>query len=217
MKVLVACERSQIGVTEFRKLGHEAISCDILPCYGNHPEWHIQADIRTLLNDFFDLVIFHPVCRYIANSGVRWLHEEAGRVEKMIEACEFFNLRHKFNAPKVGTENPVPHGYAVRGYVEKNGNRNYIQHGQYIGDPDQCFQPWHHGHQQMKATCMWLKGLPKLEPSNIVGPPPSDKAERYKWQNCWTASPGPERERETEVSLFLEYLRQWRNSGVFEN
>lgn len=195
MKVLIACEESQTICKAFRELGHEAYSNDILPCSGGHPEWHIQADVRTLLNDYFDLVIFHPVCRYIANSGVRWLYTEAGRFEKMIEACEFFNLRNRFNSPKVITENPVPHGYAVRGWVKVNGEVKHMPHVHYIGEPDQCFQPWHHGEKQMKATCLWLKGVDTFKPSNIIGPPPKDRTERLKWQDVWMASPGPERER----------------------
>lgn len=179
MKILIACEESQTVCKAFRILGHEAYSCDIIDCSGGHPEWHIKGDIRLLLREYFDLVIFHPVCRYIANSGVRWLHEENGRWDKMNEACDFFNLRHKFNSPCVATENPIPHKYAV----EK------------IGTYDQLFQPWHFGHQKMKGTCLWLKNLPKLIPTTIVGPPPKDKKERYKWQDTWTASPGPDREK----------------------
>ena len=195
MKVLIACEESQTICKAFRALGHEAYSNDILPCSGGHPEWHIQADVRTLLKDYFDLVVFHPVCRYIANSGVRWLYTEEGRFDKMVEACEFFNLRHEFNSPKVITENPVPHGYAVRGWVETNGEVKRMEHGHYIGEPDQCFQPWQHGEKQMKGTCLWFKGVGKLIPSNVVGPPPKDRMERLKWQDVWMASPGPERER----------------------
>lgn len=179
MLVLIACEESQQICKAFRAKGHEAYSCDLQACSGGHPEWHIQADIRTLLNDYFDLVIFHPVCKYITNSGVRWLHTEPGRWDKMREACEFFNLRHKFNSPKVITENPIPHKYAV----------------QLIGKYDDLFQPWHHGEKQMKATCLWRKGVDEFKPTNIVGPPPKDLKERYKWQDVWMASPGPDRER----------------------
>ena len=85
MKVLVACEKSQVVCTAFREQGHEAYSCDIEECTGNHPAWHIKADVRTLLRDYFDLVIFHPPCTYITNSGVTWLHTQDGRWEKMIE------------------------------------------------------------------------------------------------------------------------------------
>ena len=202
LKVLIAGERSQVICMAFRKLGHEAYSCDLEPCEGGHPEWHRQCDLETLLDEYFDIVIFHPVCRYIANSGVRWMNTRAGRHTDMKKACRFFNLRHRFNSPYVATENPIPHGYAVRGYViQKNGRRYNIRHYNYIGKPDQIVQPWWFGEKQMKATCWWLKGLPMLKPSNIVGPPPKDKKKRYKWQNVWTASPGPEREKERSRTL----------------
>lgn len=196
MEILIAGEESQVITQEFRERGHNAHSCDLQECSGGHPEWHLQVDLRTLLNDFFDLVIFHPVCRYIANSGIRWLHSEAGRWEKMAEACEFFNLRHKFNSPKVGTENPRPHPYAVK----------------LIGPSDFHFQPWQHGEKQMKETHIWTKGLEPLVPSNIVGPPPKDKTERLKWQDVWMASPGPERERirsRTLIGPAKAFAAQW--------
>ena len=186
MRVLVACEESQAVCMAFRERGHEAYSCDLLPCSGGHPEWHIRADVRTLLNDYFDLVIFHPPCTILSNSGVRWLHEIDGRWDELAMAIEFFNLRHKFNSPKVATENPVPHKYAVRGrYLDGSG----------IGKEDQAFQPWHFGHRKMKETRLWLKGLPLLQWTNVVGPPPKNKAERRKWADCWMASPGPDRAR----------------------
>jgi hypothetical protein len=179
MSILIAGEKSQVICIEFRKLGFEAYSNDLLPAEGGHPEWHIQADTRTLLKDYFDLVIFHPTCRYITNSGIRWLHTEEGRWEKMREACKFFNLRHKFNSPNVATENPRPHKYAV----------------ELIGKSTFHYQPWQHGEKQMKETHWWLKGdLKPLTPSDVVGPPPKDKKERLKWQDVWMASPGPERE-----------------------
>ena len=84
----------------------------------------------------------------------------------------------------MATENPIPHKYAV----------------ELIGGYDQIFQPWHFGHEKMKATCLWLKGLPPLKYTNVVGPPPKDKKERYKWQDVWTASPGPGREKLRSVT-----------------
>lgn len=151
MRVLIACEESQAVCIAFRERGHEAYSCDILPCSGGHPEWHIQADIRTLLNDYFDLVIFHPVCTRITNSGVMWL-EKRNLWSDLDEACEFFNLKEKFNSPKVATENPIPHKYAV----EK------------IGKYNQIIQPYMFGHMERKATCLWLKNLPLLTETNNV-------------------------------------------------
>lgn len=198
MKVLVACEESQTVCKAFRALGHDAYSCDLLPCSGGHPEWHIQCDVRELLSVYYDLVIFHPVCRYLAQSGVQWLHTDPGRWDKLKQAIAFFQLRHKFNASKVATENPVPHGYARK----------------YIGACTQYIQPWQFGHKQMKRTGLWLEGLPLLTPTNIVGPPPKDKKERYKWQDCWTASPGPEREKlrsKTFPGIAMAMALQWGN------
>lgn len=154
LNILVACEESQVITEAFTNIGHTAVSCD--KYYdGAKGLPHYRGDVRDLLNMRFDLVIFHPVCKYITNSGVRWLYTEDGRWEKLSDACDFFNLRHQFNSDYVATENPIPHKYAV----EK------------IGKYDQCFQPWHFGHEQMKATCLWLKNLPVLTPTRIVGPP----------------------------------------------
>lgn len=151
MKVLVACEFSGVVREAFRKKGHEAWSCDII----NSPEdsyHHIKGDVKHYLNVGWDLMIAHPPCTYLCNSGVRWLHEQEGRWEKMKEACEFFDLL--WNAPinKVCIENPIPHGYAK----------------QSMGLYHQKIQPWQFGHGETKATCLWLKSLPKLKPTNIV-------------------------------------------------
>lgn len=198
MKVLIAGEESQIICKAFRAFEHEAYSCDLLPCSGGHPEWHLQCDLRELLDVYYDLVIFHPVCRYMANSGSRWLHEKPGRWELLTKGIEFFQLRHKFNAPRVCTENPIPHKHAR----------------QYIGYPTQYIQPWQFGHKQMKCTGLWLKNLPPLTATDIVGPPPKDKEERKKWQDCWQASPGPEREKnrsKTFPGIAKAMAMQWGN------
>lgn len=152
MKVLVACEESQRVCKAFRKLGHEAYSCDILPCSGGHPEWHIQDDVLNHLNDGWDLMIAHPPCTRLCNSGVRWL-EKRNLWAEMKEGAEFFKKLLEADISKIVVENPIPHKYAV----EIIG-RKY----------DQIIQPWQHGHGETKATCFWLVNLPKLEPSNIV-------------------------------------------------
>jgi hypothetical protein len=193
--ILVACEESQEVTEAFINLGYEAMSCD-LNHEGDKGLPHYKGDVRDLLNEYFDGVVFHPVCKYLTNSGVRWLHTEPGRWGKLREGCEFFNLRHKFNSPCVGTENPIPHKYAVKE----------------IGKYDQIFQPWHFGHEKMKATCLWLKGLPPLKYTNVVGPPPKDKKERNKWQDVWLASPGPQRERDrskTYSGIAKAMAEQW--------
>lgn len=199
MKVLIAGEQSQIITEAFIKKGHSAMSCDNkYPGAKGLP--HYFGDVRDLLAEYYDLVIFHPVCKFIANSGVRWLAGNDQRMADLAEAIMFFNLRHKFNSNKVATENPIPHKYAVDGLYMTNGETSAFDGKTGIGKYDQLFQPWHFGHKKMKATCLWLKGLPPLIPTNIVGPPPKDKKERYKWQDVWTASPGPDRERLRSVT-----------------
>jgi hypothetical protein len=194
MKVLVACEESQAVCIEFRKRGHEAYSCDIQECSGGHPEWHIKADIRTLLNDYFDLVIFHPTCTRITNSGVMWL-EKRNLWKELDEACEFFNLRHKFNALMVATENPIPHKYAVA----------------QIGMYDQIIQPYMFGHLERKATCLWLKNLPELLGTRDVYEEmrtlPKNVSQRIHY-----IAPGPERAK-LDQKPSQELQEQWQNNG----
>lgn len=153
LKVLVACEESQATTIELRKLGHKAYSCDIQECSGGHPEWHIKGDVLQQLDKGWDLMIAHPPCTYIANSGAHWLHKKPGRWDKLDDACEFFSAL--LNAPidHIAIENPIPHKYAVQRI-----GRKY----------DQLVQPYHFGHLESKATCFWLKGLPKLVHTNDV-------------------------------------------------
>jgi len=163
MKVLVGCEFSQIVTQAFRNRGHEAYSCDILD--GEiEPKWHFKCDVLTLLNKGWDLAIFHPPCTYITNAGVRHLHSvpsKNGIVTKihgqerwklMYEACDFFNKLQNAPIPKICIENPILHKYAR----DK------------IGKYTQLIQPWQFGHGEVKATCLWLKNLPNLLPTNIV-------------------------------------------------
>ena len=145
MKVLVACEFSQVVTKAFRERGHEAYSCDLLPTEGN-PAWHIQGDILKHLGNGWDLMIAHPDCTFLANSGVRWLADNVGRYRQMVEACKFFNALLDAPIPKICVENPIQHKYA-RGFIRK---------------PDQLIQPYHYGDAESKATCLWLKGLPPL-------------------------------------------------------
>lgn len=179
-RVLVACEFSGIVSSAFRKLGHDAWSCDILPSE-QEGGGHLQCDIREVLDQHWDLIIAHPPCTYLTNAGVRWLHTEEGRYDLMVEGAEFFNLFQGHRCKKIVIENPIPHKYAL----------------EFIGRKyDQIIQPWQFGHKEMKATCLWLKGLPPLVPTDIVGPPPKDKKERAKWQKVHRASPGPDRWKE---------------------
>jgi hypothetical protein len=158
---------------------------------------HYRGDVRDLLNEFFDLVIFHPVCKYITNSGVRWLDTDITRWKKMYDGCQFFNLRHKFNSPCVATENPIPHKYAVG----------------YIGMYDQIFQPYNFGHREMKGTCLWLKGLPKLQYTSDLQRPKTSE-ERKEWSKVHRMPPGPDRERLRSVTyegLAKAMADQWSN------
>lgn len=173
MKVLIACEYSGVVREAFKALGHDAWSCDLLDT--EIPGQHYKCDVRDLLNKFFDLVIFHPVCTRLANSGVRWLHER-NLWNELEKAIEFFNLRHKFNSDRVATENPIPHKYAIDG----------------IGKYDQIIQPYEFGHLGRKATCLWLKGLPKLKPTNNVKAE-MDKLPKNQSQRIHYTPPGPDR------------------------
>jgi hypothetical protein len=154
MKILVACEFSQIVTKAFREKGHKAYSCDIIPCEGGHPEWHIQDDVLNHLDDDWDMMIAHDPCTYQCNSGVRWLNEIPGRWELLKRSCEF--TKKLLSAPirKIVRENPIPHKYAL----------------QMIGIKySQIVQPWMFGHPETKAICLWVKGdLPLLIPTNIV-------------------------------------------------
>lgn len=153
MRVLIACEFSGIVRDAFIRAGHDAVSCDLLPTESPGP--HIQGDVTPVLRQPWDMLIAHPPCTYLANSGVHWLHRQQGRWEKMIEAARFFRLCMDANASLIAVENPVMHGYA------KN---------QGIGNPDFTCQPWQFGDPIKKRVCWWLKGLPPLFPTQIVSP-----------------------------------------------
>lgn len=158
MKVLIACEFSGIVREAFKARGHDAISCDLLDTEISGR--HIKGDVISFLLQFpvgyFDLIIAHTPCTYNANSGVRWLRQKDGRFikeryRKMVESCAFFNQIKSFS-DRVANEHPIPHKYAL----------------DHIGKYDQIIQPWQFGHGETKATCLWLKNLPKLKPTNIV-------------------------------------------------
>ena len=150
LRVLIACEFSGIVRDAFIKRGHDAISCDLLPT--EKPGPHYQGDVMDVIDDGFDLMIAHPPCTRLSNSGVRWLHERNLWGEMRVSA-EFFRSLLESNIEKIGIENPIPHKYAV----EIIG-RKY----------DQIIQPYQFGHGETKATCLWLKNLPLLEPTNEV-------------------------------------------------
>ena len=149
MKILVACEESQAVTKELRKLGHQAFSCDILSCSGGHPEWHIQGDVIKELDKNWDMIIAFPPCTHLASSGARWFKEKQkdGRQQN---AVDFFMRIVNANATKIAIENPI-------GIMSSKYRK-----------PDQIIQPWQFGHGETKATCLWLKGLPKLTATELV-------------------------------------------------
>lgn len=165
MRVIVGCEFSQVVTKAFRERGHDAYSCDLLPGEINK-DWHFQCDIRDILNDKWDLGIFHPPCTHLAVSGARWFKDK--KVEQA-EALEFVRLL--LNAPieRIALENPIS---IISSHIRK---------------PDQIIQPWQFGHGETKATCLWLKNLPKLQPTNIV---------EGREQRIWKMPPRPDRWKE---------------------
>ena len=145
MKVLVACEYSGRVRDAFIAGGHEAMSCDLLPTDAPGP--HYQGDVRDILGDGWDLMVAHPPCTHLAVSGARWFKE---RVQEQAEALEFVRLLMAAPIPSIAVENPIS---IISSKIRK---------------PDQVIQPWQFGHGETKATCLWLKNLPKLTPTNIV-------------------------------------------------
>jgi hypothetical protein len=164
MKVLVACEESQAVAKAFRKLGHEAYSCDIQDCSGGEPQWHIKGDaLVEAYSGKYDLMIAHPPCTYLAVSGARWMYNKDGSVnkERLTNQRKALNFVQKLlDAPieKIAIENPVS---VISTQIKK---------------PDQIIQPFEYGHSEAKKTCLWLKNLPKLKPTKIV-----NKGEFVEW------------------------------------
>ncbi len=173
MRILVACEESQVVCKAFRAKGHEAYSCDILPCSGGHPEWHLQQDVSLLLQEYWDMIIAFPPCTYLTVTGNRWFKPEFAwryptREEDRRQAMEFFMLFVANGCPKVAIENPV-------GVMSSRWRK-----------PDQIIQPWQFGDKAVKKTCLWLKGLPILLHTEIVTP-------EYKEYNSSTKKSGKSR------------------------
>lgn len=163
MKILVACEESQAITKEFRALGHEAYSCDILPCTGGHPEWHLQGDVFGFIDQGWDLMVAHPPCTFLSVSGARHLYNKDGsknlaRYQNQREALDFVARLMACDIPKIAIENPVS---VISSQIRK---------------PDQIVQPWMFGDSASKTTCLWLKNLPKLVATNVV-----DKGDFKEW------------------------------------
>jgi hypothetical protein len=164
MKILVACEESQAVTIELRKLGHEAYSCDIEPCSGGHPEWHLQEDVIPLLKKHWDMIIAFPPCTHLAVSGAAWF-EEKRKDGRQREAIEFFMQILNSDCEKIAVENPVN---IISGkYIGKHFKDLQDKYGFPI-KPSQSIQPYEYGHMEQKKTCLWLKGLPLLQSTNNV-------------------------------------------------
>ena len=218
MRVLIACEESQATTKAFRKLGHEAFSCDLLPCSGGHPEWHFQCDIFEVINQEWDLMVAHPPCTFLTGSGVQWLSNPEDRAlpfeerrphpkypnrrQDMLDSVEF--VKALYNAPikHIAIENPV-------GLLSSRWMK-----------PNQIVQPYMFGDEATKSTCLWLKNLPLLVPTNIVA-----KGERTifasgkshpKWYADALKNAKTKEERQTLRSKTFEgmamaFAEQWGN------
>lgn len=161
MRVLIGCEESQAVCKEFRKLGHEAYSCDVIECSGGRPEWHLQMDVFEAIKlKNWDMGIFFPTCTYLTVSANKWYKDQPPRKSGVLigkerreareEAIKFFMDIYNCDIPKVAVENPI-------GVMSSRFRK-----------PDQVIQPWMFGHGETKATCLWLRGLKNLEPTNVV-------------------------------------------------
>lgn len=160
MRILVGCEESQAVTIELRKLGHEAFSCDLKECTGGYPEWHYQCDVFEAIKLGWDMAIFFPTCTYLTISANKWYKDQPSRKsgtlvgqerrDARVEAIDFFMRLYNCGIQKIAIENPI-------GVMSSEFRK-----------PDQVLQPWMFGHGETKATCLWLKGLPNLTPTNIV-------------------------------------------------
>lgn len=181
MKVLVACEYSGVVRRAFRNLGHEAFSCDLLPSEDGS-EYHIQGDVLHLLDNGWDLMIAHPPCTHLAVSGARWFKE---KILEQKEALEFVRTLMEAKISKIAIENPVS---IISSHIRK---------------PDQIIQPWMFGHGETKKTCLWLKNLPPLLPTDIV---------EGRENRIWKMPPSPDRWRErsrTYTGIAKAMAEQW--------
>ena len=209
INILVACEESQRVCEAFRKLGGNAYSCDIMECSGGHPEWHIMQDAIPLLNGKcsfktmdgiehsidgkWDLIIAHPPCTYLSNAGARFLYPKGvlneERLAKGMIAKDFFMHFYNADCDRIAIENPIPSKvYGLPPYT-------------------QTIQPWMFGHPVQKKTCLWLNGLPELQPTNVV-----EERQSTKIPGNWFNSGGKERQKnraKTFLGIAKAMAEQW--------
>jgi hypothetical protein len=196
MLVLIGCEESQEVCKAFRALGHEAYSCDLEECSGGYPAWHLQMDVFEAIKlKKWDLAIFHPTCTYLTISANRWYKDQPerksgtlvgeARRQERVKAIKFFMDLYNCDIPKIAIENPI-------GIMSSEFRK-----------PDQVIQPWMFGHGETKATCLWLKGLPRLKPTNIVA---------GREQRIWKLSAGKDRTKlrsKTYKGIAEAFANQW--------
>ena len=209
MKILVACEESQTICIELRKIGHEAYSCDIETCSGGHPEWHIMQDVLPLLNGNctfeacdgavhtivgrWDMIIAFPPCTHLAVSGARYF-EQKRQDGRQQQGIDFFMRFANCNCERVAIENPV-------GIMST-----------YYRKPDQIIQPYEYGDSARKKTCLWLKGLPLLEPTNVLPEPESGHWNNQTPSGQNKLGPSPDRAKirsKTYQGIAQAMAEQW--------
>lgn len=189
MRILVACEYSGIVRDAFIRAGHDAVSCDLLPSESSLGE-HYHGDVLDILYEDWDMIIAHPPCTYLANSGVRWLAGNPERQAAMREGADFFRLFLDHPCPRICVENPIQHKHCE------------------LPKQTQVVQPWMFGDNETKAVCLWLKGLPKLVPGITTKP---DNIEA----RVWRMPPGPNRQKERSrffVGIANAMAEQWSNN-----
>lgn len=187
MRVLIGCEFTGVVRDAFLALGHEAMSCDLLPTESPGP--HYQGDVRDVLDSGWDLAVFHPPCTHLAVSGSRWFKDKAA---EQAEALDFVRLLMAAPIPRICIENPIS---VISSHIRK---------------PDQIIQPWQFGHGETKATCLWLKGLPKLVPTNVV---------TGREARIHRMAPGPDRWKDrsrTFRGIAAAMADQWGNPSQME-
>ena len=196
MRVLVACEYSGTVRDAFLALDHDAMSCDLLPT--DSPGPHYQGDVREILGHGWDLMIAHPPCTHLAVSGAKWFDKKKIQQD---EALEFVRLLLSAPVPRIALENPVS---IISSRIRK---------------PDQIIQPYEHGHEATKTTCLWLKGLPLLAPSNIVGKGARHVTKSGKslpeWYNLPPSADRWKLRSATFPGIAKAMAEQWGNLGNF--
>lgn len=224
MKVLVACEESQVVCNAFRANGHDAYSCDILPTRGAHPEWHIQDDVLNVIKQGsttevprkypvgWDMMIAFPPCDHLAVSGAKWFAEKR-KDGRQKEAIEFFLKLWGAPFEKIAIENPIGIMSGKREYLKK-WYPDLYERAKDLPKP-QIIQPWMFGHPEKKATCIWSRGLPELKPTNDVRSE-METLPINKQQRCHYMAPGPNRSRDRAVTFqgIAEAMStQWSNGA----